>query len=537
MVIRAYPARLAAQSQRGIVACPHYLASQVGWKILQQGGHAVDAAIATNAALGVVYPHMTGLGGDGFWLIYDANHRAIQGLNSSGRAGQAVSRQRFVDQGLTTLPQRGPEAAMTVPGSLAGWWEAHQRFGRLPWAQLLQPAIDLAETGYPVTDILQQWIQSNASGLRDHNQSPLPFLPQDRIPRVGQWLTNLGLAATLRYLATAGVAGFYRGAVATSLVTHLQHQGGWLTLRDLAHHQATWVEPIATDYRGYRVYQMPPNSQGLTLLEMLNMVEPFDLRALGHGSVDYYHLMVEVTKIAVADRDRWLGDPDFTPVPVAALLDKAYGWQRSAQISWTQTQPYLPASLGGDTTYTAVVDGEGNAVSLIESLYFDFGTQLVLGDLGFPLQNRGALFSLDPEHPNCLAPGKRPLHTLMPALVLHPDGGLHLVLGTMGGEGQPQTQLALLTRVLDFGFDPYTAIDLPRWLWGRTWGETAANLCLEGRITATVQEGLRERGHPVQVTSAWDQRMGHAQMIRINRPGGRLEGSSDRRSDGAALGL
>jgi gamma-glutamyltranspeptidase/glutathione hydrolase len=174
---------------------------------------------------------------------------------------------------------------------------------------------------------------------------------------------------------------------------------------------------------------------------------------------------------------------------------------------------------------------------LIESLYFDFGTQLVLGDLGFPLQNRGALFSLDPEHPNCLAPGKRPLHTLMPALVLHPDGGLHLVLGTMGGEGQPQTQLALLTRVLDFGFDPYTAIDLPRWLWGRTWGETAANLCLEGRITATVQEGLRERGHPVQVTSAWDQRMGHAQMIRINRPGGRLEGSSDRRSDGAALGL
>lgn len=522
---------------RRMVVCPHAVASAVGLAVLQRGGHAVDAAIAVNAALGVVYPHMTGLGGDGLWLIYEASTQQVIGLNGSGRAGRRVSRQVFEQQGLTAIPQRGPQSVLTVPGSVDAWWQAHQRFGRLPWADVLAPAIALAEQGCPAASSVVDWTQRDRDTLRRYSRPPIAVLPHGNPPHLGETLTNPALGAALRQIASGGVEAFYRGDIAQRIVAHLQDMGGWLDLEDFAAHTSTWVEPISTTYRGYRVWQLPPNSSGFTVLQMLNIVESFNLQAIGHGTVDYYHLLVEATKLAFADRDRWLSDPDFVDIPLAELISKAYARRRFARLSMATAQAYQPGAVGGDTTYSAVVDGEGNAVSLLQSIYLDYGSAIIPPDLGFALHNRGAFFALDPDAANVVEPGKRPFHTLMPALVCQPDGRPYLVLGTMGGEGQPQTQLALLTRVLDFGFDPQTAIDLPRWLWGRTWGAATVDLLLEGRIPADIHKGLAARGHPVKPGPNWTDRMGHAHMIRIDPTSGDLVGGSDPRSDGAALGL
>lgn len=532
-----YPTRPITVSASGMVVCPHHLASQAGLNILQQGGNAVDAAIATNAALGVVYPHMTGLGGDAFWLIYDAKSQQLHGLNGSGRAAQAATPDYYQKQGLSEIPQRGPLAAIMVPGAVDSWWQAHQRFGHLPWEQILHPALGLAEQGYLVSDSQVRWTRADADELRRYSGSEVPFLPGGKLPEPGQKISNPDLAQSLKQLAQTGRDGFYQGAIARQITTHLASLGGLLTPEDFAQHTSTWVDPITTTYRGYTVCELPPNTQGFALLQMLNLIEPFDLQAMGHGTADYYHLMVEATKLAFADRDRWVSDPAFAKIPVQELISKGYCDRRRARLNLTMAQSYQPGAVGGDTTYSAFVDRQGNAVSLIQSLYFDFGSAVVPPGTGIVLQNRGNCFRLDPKHPNCLAPGKRSFHTLMPAMVLHPDGTPYLVLGTMGGEGQPQTQLAMLTRVLDFGFDPQTAIDLPRWVWGRTWGNTSVFLNLENRIPKEIGSELTKRGHDVKVAPAWTDQMGHAHMIRINRESGELQGGCDPRSDGAALGL
>jgi gamma-glutamyltranspeptidase/glutathione hydrolase len=511
-----------------MVVCPHHLASAAGLNLLSRGGNAVDAAIAVQAALAVVYPHMTGLGGDGFWLGYHARSGEIYGLNGSGRAGANCDRDRFAGQ--RAIPVRGPAAVLTVPGGVAAWGELHQRFGRLPWADLLQPAIALAAGGYPVSRAQAHWTRRNREVLAAYGGGEV-FLPGGSVPAAGTWLTNRPLARTLTCLATAGPQDLYQGELAAALVAHLEGLGGWLSREDLARHSSTWVAPIATPYRGYRVCQLPPNSQGFTALQMLNVLEGFNLHTVGHGTADYIHLVVEATKLAFADRDRWLGDPDFTDIPLTELISKPYGDRRRARLSMAVAQTCASPGLGGDTVYTAVVDGQGNAVSAIQSLYFDFGSAVVPPELGFALQNRGALFSLDPAHPNALAPGKRPFHTLMPALVLDAASRPRWVLGTMGGEGQPQTQIALLTRLIDFGFDPQTAVDLPRWLWGRTWGEATTGLALESRIPAAVGEELARRGHRVTAAPAWADQMGHAHIIELSAAG--LRGGCDRRSDGA----
>ncbi|MGB6017467.1 MAG: gamma-glutamyltransferase, partial [Nodosilinea sp.] len=507
------------------------LASTAGLNVLSQGGNAVDAAIAVQAALAVVYPHMTGLGGDGFWLGYQAGAGQMYGLNGSGRAGSGCDRAVFARLGLEAIPQRGPQAAITVPGGVSSWAEAHQRFGRLPWADLLEPAIALAEQGYPISHSQAHWTGENKGHLKAYGGANNPFLPDGKVPKAGAQVTNRPLGATLRRLATAGSQDFYQGEIAANLVAYLGSLGGLLSLDDFARHRATWVDPISTTYRGYQVYQLPPNTQGFTVLQMLNVLEGFDLHTIGHGTADYYHLLVEATKLAFADRDRWLGDPDFSDIPLAELISKPYGDRRRARLNMAVAQNYPALQVGGDTTYTAVVDGEGNAVSIIQSNYFDFGSAVVPPDLGFPVQNRGALFSLSPDHPNSLEPGKRPFHTLMPGLVLNSESRPYLVLGTMGGEGQPQTQLALLTRMLDFGFDPQTAIDLPRWVWGRTWGEATTQLAVESRISADVQQDLAGRGHQLTVAPAWADQMGHAHVIQITAEG--LRGGCDPRSDGA----
>jgi gamma-glutamyltranspeptidase len=523
------------RSTQGLVVCPHALASQVGAQILRAGGHAVDAAIATQAALGVVYPHMTGLGGDAFWLIYEAETQSLQGLNGSGRAAAQVNSDVYTQQGWTAIPQRGPLAAITVPGAVDSWAQAHQRFGHMEWSQLLHPAIELATTGFPVTGSHAYWSRQDQPHLQAYAPAPCPFLPQGQAPIAGTRFTNPDLAQTLQTLATAGAEAFYRGAIATHITDYLASVGGLLTANDLAQHRSDWVSPIETTYRGYRVAQMPPNSQGLAVLQILNIIESFDLPAIGHGTADYYHLMVEATKLAYVDRDRWLTDPAVVDIPVAELISKAYRNRRRDRIQLDRATDYAAQLMGGDTVYTAVSDRQGNAVSVIQSLYFDFGSAVVVPGTGFALQNRGAFFSLDPQHINSLAPGKRTFHTLAPGMVLHPDGTPYLILGTMGGEGQPQTQLALITRVLDFGFEPQAAINAPRWLWGRTWGEAETGLTLEGRIPPAVQQALRDRGHPVKTAPDWTEKMGHAHMIRYHTDTREWEGGSDPRSDGAAI--
>ncbi len=519
-----------------MVASPHQLASAAGLRVLQMGGSAVDAAIALNSTLGVVYPHMTGLGGDSFWLIYEAATGQVHGLNGSGRAAAQATLEYYRDRHYTELPSRGPLAAITVPGTVDAWCTAHDRFGRLPLDKILQAAIDYAEQGYPVSTSQELWTRRNRDLLSQDPFAQRCFLPQQQVPNRGTVLTNGGLGQSLRAIARGGREAFYRGAIAAEITRHLKEQGGILTAADFANHRSDWVEPIATTYRGYRVLEMPPNTQGFAVLQMLNLLEEYDLQSIGHHTADYYHLMVEVTKLAFADRDRWLSDPDFVNIPIQELISKAYADRRRPLIDMAQARAYGPGIGDGDTTFCAVVDDQGNAVATIQSLYFDYGCGVVGGETGIVLQNRGSFFSLNPAEANCLAPGKRPFHTLIPALALNPAGDLEWVLGTMGGEGQPQTQVALLTRVIDFGFDPQSAIDWPRWLQGRTWGESTSRLSLEGRIPEAIQAELARRGHPVAALPDWAEQMGHAQMIHIPPETGVLWGGADPRGDGTALG-
>ncbi|WP_416676342.1 gamma-glutamyltransferase [Egbenema bharatensis] len=524
-----------ALGTRGMVACPHQLASIAGLHTLQKGGNAVDAAISINSTLGVVYPHMTGAGGDSFWLIYDAKTQKVHGLNGSGRSAQSATCEFYRSQGLQAIPTRGPLAAITVPGTVDAWATAQARFGKLSLGAVLEPAIQYAESGYPVSASQVNWTRRNEALLTEYPFSQKAFLPKG-IPEVGAVLTNPGFAHTLRSIARHGRDAFYQGEIAAEIVRSLKELGGILTQDDFTAHHSDWVEPITTTYRGYTICEMPPNTQGFSVLQMLNLLEGFDLQAIGHGTADYYHLMVEATKAAFADRDRWLTDPDFVQIPLDRLISKAYAEERRQQIDLTTASSYQPGAIGGDTTFSAVVDAEGNAVAMIQSLYFDYGCGIVAGETGVVLQNRGAFFSLDQTHANCLQPGKRTFHTLIPAMALNADGKPELVFGTMGGEGQPQTQVAMLTRVIDFGFDPQTAIDLPRWLYGRTWGAESSALSLEGRMDTGIAHALSHRGHPVKLINDWAEAMGHAHMIRIDPTTGILQGGSDPRSDGIAVG-
>ncbi|ESA32581.1 gamma-glutamyltransferase [Leptolyngbya sp. Heron Island J] len=516
-----------ARSLHGMVVSPHTPASKAGHQVLQQGGNAVDAAIAVCAALSVTYPHMNGLGGDGLWLIYDASTQQVHGLNGSGRSATYLDANTLLNG--AELPQRGAVAAMTVPGAVDAWWQAHQRFGHIPWASLLQPAIALAETGYALSSSQFRWTRKDRDLLAQDIGAAATFLSA---AQVGDSIQNPALAQVLKTLAVDGAEFFYRGAIAQTIIDYVAPLGSPLRLEDFAQHRSNWVEPLTTEYRGHTIYQLPPNTQGLTVLQILNLIEPDDIASL--TQVDYYHLIVEAIKLAFCDRDRWAGDPTFTDIPIELLISKAYAAQLRPQIDWQQARFQQGPAMGGDTIYAAVVDHQGNAVSLLQSLYFDYGCGVVPPDLGFALNNRGTIFSTVAGHVNRVAPGKRPLQTLIPAIALA-HGQPQLVFGTMGGEGQPQTQVALLTRVLDLGLDIQTAINLPRWRWGRTWGQSSARLALEGRISPEIRHGLRQRGHQLQIEADWSEAMGHAHMIQVRDDW--LLGACDPRSDGIAVGL
>ena len=533
----------------GMVTSSNYLATQAGLKVLQQGGNAVDAAIAVASTISVVYPQMNTIGGDNFWLIYNAKTRELRALNASGRAGERATIQFYKDKGLSTIPPRGYLSVNTVPGVVSGWDEAY-RYARstmghsLPWRDLLGDAIHYAKDGFVVTPSVAKWEAINVDtsdkvyrNLQQFDGFRQIFLKPDGAPyQVGERLRQPELAQTLTQIAEQGAQVFYKGEIAEKIVNDLQAHGGLLTRRDFANHRADWVKPITVKYRGYDAYNFPPNTQGFASLEILNILNQFDVKALGEGSADYYHLLVEATKQAFADRDRYLSDPDFVKVPLDDLLSVRHGKAQAARIDMHHANNDVkPMDPKGDTVWFGVVDSEGNAVSLIQSIYHDFGSGVVPKGTGILLQNRGSFFSLDPNNINHLEPHKRTFHTLNPAMLLK-DGKPYLVYGTMGGEGQPQTQAAIVTRIVDFGMSPQDAINGPRWLYGRTWGVSSNDLKVEGRVSGAVTDALKRRGHPIRVVESYTDTMGHAGAIQIDPSTGVRRGASDPRGDGLAAG-
>ena len=533
---------------RGMVTSPNYLATQAGLDVLRRGGNAVDAAVATAVTLAVVYPQMCTPGGDNFWLIYNAKTGELRGLNASGRAGARATIDFYASKGLKTIPSRGYLAANTVPGAVSGWDEAY-RYSQsalkttMPWKELFASAIAYARDGFPVSTSLSYWSAVNADPddkvFRDLQRFPefaRVFMKDGKPLVTGDMFRQPDLAATLTAIAEKGAAEFYRGDIARRIVADLEKNGGMLSLKDFADHKADWVEPIRVNYRGLSACNLPPNTQGMASLEIPNILNNFDVKAMGEGSADYYHAVIEATKEAFADRDAYLSDPAFVSIPLDRLLSEDHGKKQAERIDMKKAAgPKAPLDPKGDTIWLGVVDKDGNAVSLIQSIYHDFGSGIVAEGTGVLLQNRGSFFSLDPKHVNHLEPGKRTMHTLNPAMLLK-DGKPYLVYGTMGGEGQPQTQAAIVTRVVDFGMSPQEAITAPRWLYGRTWGAASNDVKLEGRIPASVVEELKKRGHPVKVVEDFTDTMGHAGAILV-RDNGVLQGATDPRGDGLAAGF
>ncbi|WP_339177015.1 gamma-glutamyltransferase [Paenibacillus sp. FSL H8-0317] len=523
-------------SREVMVTSPHYLASAVGSSILQKGGNAYDAAVAVSATLGVVYPHMTGLGGDAFFLIHDGASGEITAYNGSGRSAAGIHADTFKAMGMNAIPQRGVLSAITVPGMVDAWWEVWSRYGKLPWEQLLEPAVQYAEKGCPVSRNLRLWMERDEDFIMGHTPLRAVFAPLGTLLQEGELLIQPDLAASIRLIQTEGRDTFYTGELADRLTSAIREDGGMLAPADFAGHRGEWVKPVSTEYRGYEVHQMPPNSQGFSMLMMLNMLEHTDLSSVARTSPEFYHLMAEVVKKAFRDRDRYLTDPDFRDIPLDLLLSKSYGDQlwNEIQSAPPVAQPFLSKTIGQDTAYAAVVDSEGNAVSFIQSLYFDFGAAYVPGDTGVIMQNRGSFFSLDQRDANVLEPNKRSFHTLMPGLVTR-DGKPYMLVGTQGGEGQPQTQLSVLTGVLDYRLNIQEAISLPRWVYGRTWGEEGDTMRVENRYHDDVCATLAQWGHNVEARAPWDGIMGQSQGIVI-REDGMISGAADPRGDGMAIG-
>ena len=533
--------RSVTRAQNGMVACPHAQASEAGVEMLKAGGSAVDAAIAASAVLSVVYPHMTSVGGDQFWLIWDAGRGAVRFLNAGGRAAASGTIDWFTRRGLAEIPYRGiVPATLTTPGAVAGWCEAHAALGRLPLARDLAPAIGWARNGFPATARLCSWSGKNAAVLAESPEASAIFLPGGNPPQAGQRLRNPDLALTLERIGGLGREGFYEGETGRELARFSREHGGFFTERDLAEQRARWGEPVSTTYRGVTIYETPPPTQGLSVLQMLNLLEPYDLSRLDFLGPDLAHLLVQAKQIAFHDRDRLIADPDFVKVPVARLVSKAYADERRPLIDPARALPWdrVPSSgsLAGDTVFVCAVDAQGNAAGFIQSVYGMFGSGVVAGRTGVLLQNRSAYFSLDPAHPNRLEPGKIPLHTLIASLAFKGDA-LWQVLGCMGADGQPQIHLQAYTAMIDFGLDIQQALEAPRWLAGRfVIGDPRDLLNVEARFPASTIAELERRGHRVNRWPAWEELAGHAHGITIEAGTGARLGASDPRSDGAAIG-
>ena len=525
--------RSVVRAQHGMVATSQPLASQVGLEVLKRGGNAVDAAIAMAAVLNVTEPMMTGVGGDMFAIVYWAKTKELKGLNASGRAPRALSLDYFAKNNIKRMPEFGM-TSITVPGAVDGWTTLRDKYGTMKLADLLAPAIGYAENGFPVMEKAAEDWNAEVQKLKRTPAAASNYLIDGRAPRPGEIFRQPNLARTLRTIADGGRDAFYKGPIAKSIVDYMKDNGGFITMEDLAATRADWVEPISTNYRGYQVYELPPNGQGITALIALNILEGFDLGAMRSQPAQYYHTMIEAMKLAFADRNRYIADPTFSKVPVSELLSKDYAAKRRALIDPKKALDNPPPgdiNLGSDTTYFTVVDKDGNAVSFINSLFDAFGSGVVGGDTGIVFQNRGSAFSLDPKHPNAIAPGKRPFHTLIPAMVMK-DNQLFMSFGVMGGAIQAQGHVQVLVNLIDLKMGLQEAIDAPRYRF-----TSGRSVLLEDELGSSVIEQLLSMGHvrgkpPGVLRSS----MGGGQAIMIDPVSKTLMGASDPRKDGMALG-
>ena len=509
----------------GMVAASHPLAAQVGIDILKAGGNAIDAAVAVNAVLGLVEPHMNGVGGDLFAIVWDNETQRLHGLNATGRSPYEINQQVFERQNLERVPGTGP-LTWTVPGAVDGWDQLLTRFGTMGFAEVLAPAIAYARDGFPVSEIIQgQWAASEAS-LAEWPTSAATYLPNGRPPAVGEVFKNPGLVRTYEAIATGGRDAFYRGEIARKIVAFSESNGGYFTARDFEDHTSAWVEPVTSSYRGHDIWEIPPNSSGIVALMMLNILEGYDMASLGQNSAAAIHRIVEAKKLAFADRDRFVADPDANRLPVSELISKAYGDTRRALIDPTRASRSVSAGDPTETVYLTVVDKDRNAVSLIESIFGSFGSKVVPADLGFALQNRGSGFSLEAGHFNALAPHKRSLHTNMPAFVTK-DGKPWMSFGVMGGDMQPQGHTQVLSNIIDFGMNLQEAGDAARVRHG-------GSVMVEPGVTDEVIAELERMGH--EVRRAGGGGMGGYQAIMINPDTGMLHGGTDPRKDGVVVG-
>lgn len=517
-------------STRGMVATEHPLAAQAGVQVLMSGGNAADAAVATAAVLNVVTPSACGIGGDAFALIHWAGEGGVRALNASGRAPKAATREYFCQNQMTLIPANGM-LPVTVPGALDAWATILKRYGSMPLARLLEPAIRHAEDGYAVGELASHGWSQSETRLGAFPDTAKTYLPQGRSPRPGEIFRQPNLAKTLRKIAEAGPDVFYRGELAERICQFSRANGGLLDESDFASHTSTWVDPISVHYRGYDVFECPPNSQGIGTLLALNLLRDEDLVAMGHNTSQYVHFLLECIKASFEDVLAWVSDPDVVPLPIRELLSTRHADEVRSRIPREVASPRIAAMpLGKDTAYLTVVDKDRNAISFITSLYMGFGSGVVAGDTGICLQNRGTLFSLDPNSPNCIAPGKRPFHTIMPAMILL-DETPYASFGVTGGYMQPQAQVQVIANLIDFGMSAQKAVDAPRFRY-----EIAMHqLALEKDIGDSVIQDLTRRGHAVRKLDP-SYRFGGAQLITMDPQRKVLFGGTDSRKEGSALG-
>jgi gamma-glutamyltranspeptidase/glutathione hydrolase len=519
-------------SKHGIVAAESPLAAQAGVAILARGGNAIDAAVASNAVMGLVAPTGNGIGGDLFALVYDAKTKKLYGLNASGWSPKAQTIEFLQAKGITEMPQRGIQS-VTVPGAVEGWAKLLERFGRLKFPEVLAPAIRYAEEGFPVPELVAGGWRASERFLGQNESSKQTFLPNGAAPKVGEIFRNPGLAWSLKQIAARGRDGYYRGEVARRIVAASQALGGAMTLEDLAEFQAEWVAPISTTYRGWTVYEIPPNGQGIAALVMLNLMELYPLGEYGHNTARSLHVMIEAKKLAYADMLRYVADQRYAKVPVAGMLSKDYAKQRAALIgnqANCKVDAGTPPGHGGDTIFLATVDGEGNMVALIQSNYSGFGSGVVPAGTGFMLQNRGALFTLEAGHPNALAGRKRPLHTIIPAFM--EKGDVRVAFGIMGGWNQAQAHAQYVSNVVDHGLNLQAAMEAPRFT--KTTFE-GCDLEVEDRIPGEILQALREKGHELRLRRGFSGNFGGGQAVLRDFAAGINYGASDPRKDGAAI--
>ena len=520
----------------GAVSSDHPLATAAGYAVLREGGNAVDAVVTMAGVLAVVRPHMNGVGGDAFGIFFDGATGDVIGMNGSGRAGALATPSFFAQAGQESVPGSGP-LSVSLPGAVAAWDDALARFGTISLTKALAPAISYARDGFPVSSRLASDIAGASQRLNEPGLGL--YLPGGSPPPVGSLLKNPALATTLERIAQGGKDAFYRGVPAEAISAFLEREGGYLRVADFAAHETTWTTPVEGSYLDHRILVLPPNSQGIAQISLMGMAAEHDLAAMGHNTADYLHTLIELKKLAFADRDRWVSDPEFTDLPIDELLDAAYLRERAAKIGANAAEEVAPGIEGrvstdaqqgdtddsGDTVYITAVDERGNAVSWIQSLFAGFGSGLLEPETGVVLQNRGSGFTLDPNHPDVVAPGKRPYHTLTPLMALNPDGSLAFTLGTPGGDSQTQSLIQIVNNMLLFRMTPQAAIEAPRFR-----SNNGLGVSFEDRIPADVLSDLSGRGHEPRVIHGWTATFGGAQMIRVE-PSGTLTAAADPRRE------